>query len=82
MRDYQAIELSRKIEDLEMSKELKDAATALGFFELKDLVKIRTRELEAKPGFNILLVHEYVQFMEAEGLGELVDTYLTWNEKN
>lgn len=64
------------IDDLDMSSEFKQAAAKSGYTALQDMVNIRTADLEKKPGFNILLVHEYVSFMESVGLGALIDPRL------
>ncbi|ATP56255.1 hypothetical protein CPT03_07115 [Pedobacter ginsengisoli] len=76
MRDYNTVILEEAIADLDLSLEFKDAAEKLGYKKLKDIVSIRTAALEKKPGFNILLVHEYVSFMESAGLGALIDPRL------
>lgn len=59
-----------------MSLEFKEASRLSGYKTLRDLAAIRTADLEKKPGFNILLVHEYVSFMESAGLGALIDPRL------
>jgi hypothetical protein len=65
-----------EIEGLSLSSEFKQAARLQGYQSLNDLLKIRTADLEKKPGFNILLIHEYVNFMESKGLGSLIDPRL------
>lgn len=65
--------LDQLITDLEMSREFKNATEILGFYKLKDLINIKTFEMEQLTGFNILLVHEYVSFLESHRLGELID---------
>ena len=76
MRDSKLNILSEKIEDLTMSLDFKKAAKVQGYQCLNDLIHIRTADLEKKPGFNILLIHEYVNFMEEAGLGGLIDPRL------
>jgi DNA-directed RNA polymerase alpha subunit len=76
MRDRHIHLLTENISHLNLSVEFKQAAAAQGYSSLNDLVKIRTAELEKQPGFNILLIHEYVNFMERAGLGELIDPRL------
>lgn len=76
MRDCHTSILKRPIEELAMSLEFKKAAAEMGYKILNDVINIRTAELERKPGFNILLVHEYVNFMESAGLGALIDPRL------
>lgn len=44
-----------------------------GFYTLEDLSKRTTDELMRLPGFTQHLLYEYVNFMEANGLGELID---------
>lgn len=65
--------LSQPIAELPMSAEFIDAMAQLGFENLDELSKRRTIELGKLKGFNVLLIHEYVNFMEKKGLGELID---------
>jgi len=44
-----------------------------GYFTLEDLSKRTTDQLMLLPGFTQHLLYEYVNFMEANGLGELID---------
>jgi len=76
MRDSNLNVLTEKIANLSLSLEFKQAAKMQGYESLNDLVDIRTADLEKKPGFNILLIHEYVNFMESAGLGRLIDPRL------
>ena len=76
MRDCNLTLLTEKIEDLSLSLEFIQAAKMQGYQCLNDLIHIRTADLEKKPGFNILLIHEYVNFMEGAGLGGLIDPRL------
>jgi hypothetical protein len=76
MRESKKSVLNEMITNLDMSLEFKRAAADLGYSTLQDIVNIRTVDLEKKPGFDILLVHEYVSFMESAGLGALIDPRL------
>lgn len=76
MRDCNLTVLTEKIENLSLSLEFKQAAKMQGYKSLNDLVHIRTADLEKKPGFNILLIHEYVNYMESAGFGSLIDPRL------
>lgn len=76
MRENYTPMLNQMIADLDMSLEFKQAARKAGYQILRDMVNIRTADLKKKPGFDILLVHEYVSFMESKGLGALIDPRL------
>lgn len=65
--------LNCQIQQLELSAELKRAANANGIKTMQQLLRYRTQEVERWPGFNIQLVHEYVNFLEMKGMGVLVD---------
>jgi len=61
------------IPTLGLSKELNSITEMNGFNTLADLCKCTTDELLALPGFTQHLLYEYVNFMEANGYGELID---------
>lgn len=73
MREETEQRLSKQIAKLEFSKAFQAAAQLNGLSILKDLAESRTKDLEQMPGFNIQLVHEYVNYMEENGMGRLVD---------
>jgi len=58
---------------LGLSQELTNVTEMNGYYTLADLCKRTTDELLALPGFTQHLLYEYVNFMEANGLGELID---------
>lgn len=73
MATFKETILNQPIEQLEFSKAFKATTEMLGFHTLSDILQHHTRELEDLPGFGILLIHEYVSFMEQKGLGHYID---------
>jgi hypothetical protein len=73
MVTFQEVILNQSIAQLDFSNEFKITAETLGFYALSDLLQYRTHELEGLPGFTILLIHEYVSFVEQQGLGCYID---------
>ncbi|NRF37576.1 DNA-directed RNA polymerase subunit alpha C-terminal domain-containing protein [Pedobacter foliorum] len=67
--------LNCHIQQLKLSTELKRAANGAGIKTMQQLLKYSTAEVERWPGFNIQLVHEYVNFLEGNGMGSLIDSY-------
>jgi len=65
--------LNQPIQQLNFSKEFKSITEIIGFNTLSDLLQHSTTELEGLPDFTILLIHEYVSFMEEQGLGQYID---------
>lgn len=65
--------LQRPIPELGLSQELTRVTEMQGYFTLEDLSKRTTDQLMLLPGFTQHLLYEYVNFMEANGLGELID---------
>ncbi|MEJ2880414.1 hypothetical protein [Pedobacter sp. GR22-6] len=61
------------MQQLKLSGELKRAANAAGIKTLRQLCQHRTDQVQSWPGFNIQLVHEYVNYLEQNGLGNHVD---------
>ena len=65
--------LQKPIPELGLSQELNNIAEMHGFFSLEALSKLSTDQLLQLPGFTRHLLYEYVNFMEANGYGELID---------
>lgn len=65
--------LNQPIEQLDFSKAFKTAMETLAFHTVSDLLQNPTKDLEDLPGFSILFMHEYVSFMEQQGLGHYID---------
>jgi len=65
--------LHKPIPELGLSQELKRVTEMHGYFTLEDLSKRTTDQLMLLPGFTQHLLYEYVNFMEANGLAELID---------
>jgi len=65
--------LHKPIPELGLSQELNQVTEMHGFFTLEDLSKRSTDQLILLPGFTQHLLYEYVNFMEANGYGELID---------
>jgi hypothetical protein len=71
--DHTLALLHTPISTLGLSRELNSITEMNGFYTLADLSKRTTDELLALPGFTQHLLYEYVNFMEANGYGELID---------
>ena len=67
--------LCQSIWTLPLSESFKFVMALQGFETLSDVLKNTTWQNERLPGFNIQLVHEYVCFLESNGLGPMVDCY-------
>ncbi|GGC33393.1 hypothetical protein GCM10011386_26860 [Parapedobacter defluvii] len=65
--------LRQPIDTLGMSREFTVTMEILGFVTLGDLASRRSRDLLALPGFTRELLYEYVDFMEVNGMGKLID---------
>ena len=65
--------LHTPIAELGLSQELTCITEMHGFFTLADLINQTTDQLTQLPGFTPHLLYEYVNFMEANGYGELID---------
>ncbi|HMI04883.1 MAG TPA: hypothetical protein VK541_20510 [Pedobacter sp.] len=64
--------LQRPIAEIGMSKEFETATETLRIRTLSQLATKPISEVEALPGFNLLLIHEYISFLESQCLGELI----------
>jgi len=56
-----------------LSKEFRTVTELLGFHNFSDLLQHRTAKLKDLPGFDQHLIYEYVEFMETNQMGHLVD---------
>jgi Bacterial RNA polymerase, alpha chain C terminal domain. len=65
--------LHQPISTLGLSLELTSVTEMQGYYTLADLIKRTTDELMTLPGFTQHLLYEYVNFMETNGYGELID---------
>ncbi|WP_448103455.1 hypothetical protein [Pedobacter panaciterrae] len=74
MRNDDTIKLLHQpISALGLSQELTSVTEMHGYYTLADLAKRTTDELMLLPGFTQHLLYEYVNFMEANDFGELID---------
>ncbi|MCY1501768.1 hypothetical protein D9M68_358510 [compost metagenome] len=73
MATYSETILNRPIGELKFTTQFKTVTKTNGLETLSDVLQFRTVELEELPDFNILLLHEYVHFMEENGLGHYID---------
>ncbi len=65
--------LDQRIAQSLLSNEFKTVTEILGFHTFSDLLKHRTAKLLNLPGFNQHLIYEYVEFMETNQMGHLID---------
>ncbi|WP_316786569.1 hypothetical protein [Pedobacter frigiditerrae] len=56
-----------------LSNEFKAVTEMLGFHNFSDLQQHRTVQLQNLPDFDQHLIYEYVEFMETNQMGHLVD---------
>lgn len=56
-----------------LSNDFKTVTETLGFHTFSDLLQHRTAKLLNLPGFNQHLIYEYVEFLEANQMGHLID---------
>ncbi|RZJ92252.1 MAG: hypothetical protein EOO20_02440 [Chryseobacterium sp.] len=56
-----------------LSTEFKTVTEILGFHNFSDLLQHRTVKLQSLPGFDQHLVYEYVNFLEMNQMGHLID---------
>lgn len=56
-----------------LSTEFKTITETLGFHTFSDLLQHRTAKLLNLPGFNQHLIYEYVEFLETNQMGHLID---------
>lgn len=56
-----------------LSNEFKTVTETLGFHSFSDLLQHRTAKLLNLPGFTQNLIYEYVEFLETNQLGHLID---------
>jgi hypothetical protein len=73
MGNYKEPILNRPILELELTSTFKTVTETLGFQTLSDLLQHHTSQLEDLPDFTILLIHEYITFIEKQGLGHYID---------
>ncbi|MEJ5993259.1 hypothetical protein WG904_02420 [Pedobacter sp. Du54] len=65
--------LYKPIAQSQLSKEFKTVTEILGFHNFSDLLQHRTVQLQSLPGFDQHLIYEYVEFLEANQMGHLID---------
>ena len=63
----------KPINQSQLSKEFKTVTELLGFHRFSDLLQHRTIQLQKLPGFDQHLIYEYVEFMETNQMGHLID---------
>lgn len=56
-----------------LSTEFKTITEILGFHTFSDLLQHRTVKLQSLPGFEQHLIYEYVEYLETNQLGHLID---------
>ena len=65
--------LDQPIAQSPLSTEFKTVTEILGFNSFSDLLRHRTNKLQKMPGFDQHLIYEYVDFMETNQMGHLID---------
>jgi len=65
--------LNLPIERSPLSLEFKTVTETLGFHNFSDLLIHKTVKLSSLPEFNQQLIYEYVEFMETNQMGHLID---------
>ncbi len=65
--------LHQPIAQSQLSKEFKLVTEILGFNTFSDLLKHRSAKLLNMPGFDQHLIYEYVDFLETNQMGHLID---------
>jgi hypothetical protein len=65
--------LDQPIAQSPLSTEFKTVTEILGFHTFSDLLRHRTVKLLSLPGFDQHLVYEYVDFLETNQMGHLID---------
>lgn len=65
--------LDQQIAQSSLSSDFKAVIETLGFHTFSDLLQHRTANLINLPGFTQHLVYEYVEFMEMNQMGHLID---------
>ncbi|WP_029279475.1 hypothetical protein [Pedobacter borealis] len=56
-----------------LSTEFKTVTETLGFHTFSELLQHRTIKLQILPGFDQQLIYEYVDFLENNQMGHLID---------
>ena len=56
-----------------LSNDFKSVTEVLGFHTFSDLLAHRTAKLLTLPGFNQHLIYEYVDYLETNDMGHLID---------
>ncbi|MNY73107.1 hypothetical protein D3C86_2118070 [compost metagenome] len=57
-----------------LSNEFKTVTETLGFYTFSDLLQHRTAKLLNLTGFTQNLIYEYVEFLETNQMGHLIDS--------
>ena len=65
--------LHQPIAQSPLSNEFKTVTETLGFHTFSDLLQHRTTKLLSLPGFDQHLIYEYVDFLEKNQMGHLID---------
>lgn len=65
--------LDQPIAQSPLSNEFKTVTETLGLHTFSDLLQQRTVKLLSLPGFNQYLIYEYVDFLEKNQMGNLID---------
>ena len=65
--------LDQPIAQSPLSDEFKTVTETLGFHTFSDLLQHRTAKMVNMPGFNQHLIYEYVDFLESNQMGHLID---------
>lgn len=73
MKTYTESILNQPIDSLALSEEFKGIAEINGMYTLAEVLQRHTRKLQTLPGFTIILIHEYVSYLEKQGLGHYID---------
>lgn len=65
--------LDQPIAQSSLSNEFKTVTETLAFHTFSDLLQHRTAKLLSLPGFTQHLIYEYVEFLESNQMGHLID---------
>ncbi|MBC6112807.1 hypothetical protein ACFOG5_19445 [Pedobacter fastidiosus] len=72
-QSVQADILDKPIAKSPLSTEFKTITEILGFHSFSDLLQHRTVNLLTLPGFTQQLIYEYVEYLEVNQMGHLID---------
>jgi hypothetical protein len=65
--------INQQIAKSPLSIEFKTITKVLGFHAFSELIQHRTAKLQNLPGFEQHLIYEYVEYLESNQMGHLID---------